>query len=199
MPKGRAFTSGARDLALRAILAAILCSTWIISLPAKGLDKPSKVWVPAVYHGLVMGQSTREDIVKVLGKPKWIGKEQDTGIPIIEYVVRDPIPGTLTVYFRGRSVDGMNLHPDQELTKKDIVHLLGTDYLSVRYALDDCMAEGDTAPICEAVDGPIEHMEYRDRGLAAILNDGKVESIAFVAKPSWSTHCRCTGQNAGRR
>jgi hypothetical protein len=58
----------------------------------------SKVWAAATYHKLTVGTSTREEVLKVLGKPKTIGKEQDTGLPTMTYLVSDPVPGTLVAY-----------------------------------------------------------------------------------------------------
>ena len=52
----------------------------------------TKPWAPVTYHGLVMGKSTRADVLSILGKPKWAGKEPDTGIPIMSFDVSDPVP-----------------------------------------------------------------------------------------------------------
>jgi hypothetical protein len=154
----------------------------------------SKPWTPATYHGLVMGKSTRADVIKVLGNPKWAGREQDTGIPIMSYEVSDPVPGTLVVYVEKEILDGMTLNPKNRLTKSDLLRLLGHDYIIVRYDTDDCLAEGGTAPIYETPNGPIKHMEYRDRGVAVIFYQDNVEAILFTFKPFGPTHSLCAGR-----
>ena len=153
--------------------------------------KHSTTWTPAIYRGIIVGQSTRGDVVKILGKPKWIGKEQDTGLPMVNYSVSRPIVGTLVIYLHQDKVDGMVLTPDRPYTKREITHVLGANYTLVRYETDDCLGEGGASPIYESRDGPIVHLEYRDRGLAVVLKDDQVEAIAFVNKRFGPTHSRC--------
>jgi hypothetical protein len=153
----------------------------------------SKKWVPAVYRGLVVGRSTKADVLRVLGKPKSVGKEQDTGVPTISYAVSHPVQGMLVVYIRRGLLDSMSLFPQTQPTKDDIIGVLGSDYLVVRYAADDCLGEGGAAPIYEDRNGPIERIEYRSRGLAVSLHDGEVDAILFVAKPFGPTRSRCSG------
>jgi len=178
------------------ILAAVMLASLVFQagLKSQSQKQVSKTWVPAVYHGLVVGRSTRSDVVRVLGKPEWKGNESDTGVPIISYTVSDPVPGTLVVYPRRGILDAMALYPKAPITKKDIVRMLGSKYSMVRYASDDCLIDSGTAPIYESPDGPIKHMEYRNRGLAVSFDGDKVEAIMFVDKPFGPTHSRCRGQ-----
>jgi hypothetical protein len=159
----------------------------------------SKTWIPAIYHGLTVGTSTRKDVARVLGKPKWVGKEEDTGLPISSYTVSDPVPGTLVVYTKRDLLDGMMLYPKDTLKQSDIVRILGTDYTVVRYDTDECLTESGTSPLYEAMNGSLRQVEYRQRGLAVILRDAEttnseVEAIGFVDKPFGPTHSRCTGE-----
>ena len=149
-------------------------------------------WTPAVYRGLTIGASTKADAIQVLGKPRFSGTEQDTGLPIMSFAVLKPVPGALTVYLKDGIVDGMTLIPEKQLTRKEAIRVWGSDYVRVRYASDDCLTDGGTAPIYESPDGPIEHLEYRARGQALILHDGFVTAIAFVGKPFGPIHSRCS-------
>jgi hypothetical protein len=179
------------------ILATVLLASLVfqVGLKSQPQKQGSKTWVPAVYHGLVMGKSTRADVLRVLGKPTWVGREADTGIPMMNFTVSDPVPGTLSVLFRrGGILDGMRLSPKQPMTKKDIVRILGSDYLTVRYATDDCLTDAGTAPIYESSDGPIKQLEYRNRGLFVAFHGEEVEEISFVERVSVPTHSRCRGQ-----
>lgn len=157
----------------------------------------SKPWNPATYHGLIMGKSTRADVYKVLGKPKFVGREQDTGIPIMTYVVVDPMPGTLVVYIKKGILDGMRLDLNKRLTKHDIIRIFGSDYIIVHYDTDDCLDEGGTVPIYQSPNGPIKTMEYRDRGIAVSFADDddlKIDAISFTFKEIGPTHSLCAGR-----
>jgi hypothetical protein len=182
--------------------------SWIIALTvtmpallaiAQPQSKPEKVWIPAVYHGITIGKSTKEDAIRALGKPRSLGKEQDTGIPILTFDVSDPVPGAIVVYLNHGIVDGVTLLPKKQLTKKEVVQIFGPDYLRVRYAADNCLTEAGSAPLYESPDGPIEHLEYRRQGQAVVLHGGAVEAIVFVHKPFGPTHSRCAGKKPKKK
>lgn len=177
---------------LAALLAVVLVYHADAQVPAL------KRWSAAVYHGLVVGTSSRDDVLRVLGKPKAVGMEQDTGLPTMMYTVSDPVLGTLIVYTKKGILDGMTLLPKNHLTKGDISRLFGPDYAVVGYSTDDCFTEAGTAPIYEAPDGPIQHLEYRDRGLAAVLHNSDVTAVVFVSGPFGPTHSLCAegGRNS---
>lgn len=163
-------------------------------------SQTSQQWAPANYRGLIVGKSTQTDVLRILGNPKSGRKEQDTGIPYLDYEVSDPVPGTLAVYVRKGTLDGMTLLPKGALTRNDVIRSFGVDYRIVRYATDDCLTRGGAAPIYESPGGQIEHLEYRGRGLAVVLargDDDKVEAIVFTYKPFGPTHSACAPR-AGR-
>jgi hypothetical protein len=81
----------------------------------------SNSWSAATYHGLVMGKSTREDVFKVLGKPKWAGSEPDTGVPIMSYDVADPLPGELEVYTTKGILESMTLNLKEKVSQEGSV------------------------------------------------------------------------------
>jgi hypothetical protein len=153
----------------------------------------SRKWVPAVYRGLIVGKSTRGDVLRVLGKPKYIDKEEETGIPRSNYEVSDPVSGILVVSIERGIVQGMELYPNKQYSNSEIVRVFGSHYLAVRYDFDDCLSGGGSAPIYENPNGLIEHVEYRNRGIAIAFHNGVVESILFVARPFGPTRSRCTG------
>ena len=173
-----------------AVLATFLAIT--AAYYANAQTPASQRWSPATYHDLTIGTSTRSDVLRLLGKPKAVGKEPDTGLPTMTYAVSDPVPGMLTIYTQKGILDGMTLSPKKPLTKNDIIRLFGSDFTIVRYATDDCLTEGGSAPIYEAPNGPIKHMEYRDRGVAAVFNGAEVVAVVFVSKPIGPTHSLCT-------
>lgn len=183
--------------------ALVVMSTAIFALAGALTAEPqaasSQRWVPAVYHGLIVGKSNRADVLRVLGKPTSAGKGGEVGIPYISYDVSDPTPGTLTVYIRRGIIHEMDLKPKAPTTKKDIIRVFGSDYRMVRYSVDDCLNEGGVAPVYEDPDGPIEQMEYRPQGIAVSFDLNEVEVIAFVARGEGPTHSRCPGTSKAKR
>ena len=160
-----------------------------------------KQWSAATYHGLTVGTSTRADVLKLLGKPSFAGKEEDTAIPIMSYEVVDPVPGTLTVYIKSGILDGIGLNPKQRLTQREIIRMFGNGYLIVHYASDDCLDSEGAGPVYRSESGTIKYMEYRDRGIAAALahdDDQKVEEIIFTFKPLGPTHSLCAGRRKNK-
>jgi hypothetical protein len=178
-----------------AMLATFLVLMTVNTAAAQAPDL--RPWSAATYHNLVVGTSTRDDVLRLLGKPNIIGREQDTGVPTMTYTVSDPVPGTLVVYTKKGILDGMMLTPKKSLTKGDIIRSLGPDYIVVHYAMDDCIGEGGAGPIYQTSRGPIKHMEYRDHGLAAVFaydDDQRVEAIVFTFKPFGPSHSICAAR-----
>jgi hypothetical protein len=168
-------------------------SGWIVFASIFGVSAP-KAWIPAKYHGIVVGRSSVHEVIKILGRPKSFDREQDTGIPTVSYDVADPVEGDLAIYLDHDKVSGMTLYPKQQLPAKEAIRIFGPAFLNVRYERDDCLDNGGAAPIYESSTGSIMHIEYRERGLALILSDknnNNVEAIAFVAKPFGPSHSRC--------
>ena len=183
---------------MKRILAITASLSLVVLLSGAASAQSLKPWSAAKYHGLAIGRSSRADVRRQLGKPDSVGTEEDTGLPIMTYTVSDPLPGKLVVYTENGIVDGMTLYPRKDQTKDDIVRIFGPDFIVVHYAVDQCSGDGGTAPIYETSSGPIKHMEYRDRGLAAIFSQGddqKVEAIAFTSRAFGPPHSSCKGSS----
>jgi hypothetical protein len=171
---------------VRLILFATLLSTAAIKAQDVGA-----AWQPATYHGIVVGQSSKDDVAKDLGTPKASRHEQDTGMDTLTYTVSDPVAGSLVVYLQKGVVDGMTLYPNTNLQRSAIAKVIGSRYQVVRYSVDDCLTSGGSAPLYENPKGPILHFESRDKGLAIIIRDGEGVAIAYVSRPYGPTHSRC--------
>jgi len=172
----------------------IIALAIIVVQQASPQKLPERSWSPAMYHDLTVGLSTKDDVLRVLGKPKTIGKEQDTGLPTMTYIVADPVPGVLTVYVPKGVLDGMTLSLKKRLSKSEIVRLFGSGYIAVEYDTDDCLGEGGAAPIYESPNGPIKHLEYRDKGIGVIFHEGEAVAIVFVSKPFGPSHSICAAR-----
>ena len=181
---------------LNAMLAPLLMT---IAVHSTATQTPSlKPWASASYRGLIMGKSTRADVYKVLGKPKWVGREQDTRRPMITYDVSYPVIGELDVDIDKGILISMGLRPKMQMHTKDVIRLFGHDYIVVHYSFDDCLGEGGTAPIYENPNGDFKHLEYRSLGLAAVFtyqNDEIVEEIVYTSGPFGPTHSLCADRS----
>lgn len=171
-----------------------LLAVLVLGLALQSPGQDSRKWSAAVYDHLVVGESSRNAVLKQLGKPDWVGQEADTGLPVMHFTVSDPVPGTLVVHTRHGILGGLALYPKKELTKADIVHMFGSHNLMTRYSSDDCLTEGGSAPIYEDPKGSLEQLEYRSRGIAVAVHGDEVEVIEFVGKPFYPTRSHCKGR-----
>ena len=180
-------------------LSSILCVVVLLACPpvASSQQAGQVEWAPARYHGLVVGKSTQEDVLKVLGKPTSSGKVADTNTRYTAYEVSDPVPGKLMVIMSHGILGEIDLYPKSRLTTAEAARKFGPDYQLVRYSIDDCLGGGGTSPLYEDSQGLVEHIEYRQLGMALNVHRGEVDTIMFVAKPFGPKHSRCTGKSSG--
>ncbi len=148
---------------------------------------------PSGYLGLIVGKSTGNDVVKALGKPEAIAREEDSGVPYWSYTVTDPAPGWLMVFTRKGVLTGIRLILKTSLSRADIVHLYGADILTVHYAFDDCLGNGGAGPVYVSPGGPIEKWEYRGKGKGIVISvhDGQAQEIVFECGPAGPLYSRC--------
>jgi hypothetical protein len=162
-------------------------------------------WRAATYRGLTVGKSTSADMLRVLGKPHWSGppgdQTEDDPDPEVwnEYEAGGDFPGKLTVVLDKRSgvILTIDLDPTN-LSKKQAIEYFGDNYIVTRYAHDNCLGNGESAPVYESPDGPILDIEYRERGIAVSIGSGeRVNTISYVKGPIGATSSQC--KSAGNK
>lgn len=164
--------------------------------PPKSSEQASRVWRPATYRGLIMGKSTRVDMLRVLGKPNWTELfEEEKVKPVVwyHYEGQGELPGDLVVHVDKRSgiIHWMALYT-KNLSKDEAITHFGNDYIITRYDFDDCLGDADAAPVYESPSGSIINIEYRNRGIAVAVDEaGRVDDIGYVSEPIGEVSSKC--------
>ncbi len=192
---------------------AVFCAAWFVqSACARVQDvqrergggvcaQPIRGWCPAEYRGLVIGSSTRDDMLRILGHPaqsEVLGEADDTAREVWHhYQSGGEIPGSLVVVEgRSRQITGVSLYP-HDLSREDIVQKLGGGYVETRYDFDLCLGDEESAPLFESKDGSVVMLEYRLRGLAIAVDDsGRVREVFYLSRPYGAERSRCTGSGS---
>lgn len=153
-------------------------------------------WKPAVYRGLKIGQSTRTEMLSILGTPErseQVGRNSPNSEIWYHYVNPKEFSGDLVVVTSRRSevIIEIRLNP-KELSKQEAVKYFGDDYLVTRYSFDRCLGDEEAAPIYESPIGEITFIEYRQRGIALGIDyRDKVTEINYVRGPIGAASSKC--------
>lgn len=169
------------------------------------VSRGGREWRAAVYRTLIVGKSTREDMLRTLGQPLFAGPpnlqtKTDAHREIWNnYEIGGELPGKLTVIVDQHSgiIMGIDLYPEN-LTREEAIRYFGKDYIVTRYDFDNCLSAdaGESAPLYESPTGAVTNIEYRSRGIALGINGmGKVDQINYVSKPIGAPNSLCYESN----
>lgn len=172
--RGQAYVWHRLVLRNRMGIAALLLAALLFGLSAslQAQKRPAPRWKPATYRGLTVGLSSKEDVLRVLGKPASVSRDSESGEPLWDYRVTAPFPGTLEAYIKhGTTLGGFTLTPSSLVTRAEAVKLFGSNYHYSRHSTPA---------------GPLDMLAYPDRGITIILefeNDEAVDLIIYSPKP----------------
>lgn len=142
-------------------------------------------WQAAVVKGLTIGRSTREEMVRAFGAPKWSESFNEENVDWIHYDGGGEVPGELVFIVDQKTgvIRTLTLSPTK-LTRTDAIKHFGDNYKVSRYQFCKGFEEEDSAPIYESPTGGLVYLEYRTKGIAlAIRYNDEVEYIAYVSDP----------------
>ncbi len=153
-----------------------------------GSSQTGQNWRAATYRGLTIGKSTRADIYRILGKPKWVssstkeskkpGSETQYGYEGSEKII-GKFALIISVNKKGGKIESLRLSPE-DLSMEDAIKYFGIDYVETRYAFCGGFEDTDSAPIYESPEGQLLFLEYRRRGIALSVNyQRKVTEILY--------------------
>jgi hypothetical protein len=146
-------------------------------------------WNSAMFLGITVGETTRSEVIQILGNPATIGTWDwdDSKKPkyrLYHYKINNKYKGDLTVEIETQTnkVLSMDLTPE-EMSIKQATDFFGEDYKPTRYDFCDCsFAKG--SPIFESPQGDLLYFEYKRKGIAISINEqAQVSVILFVNKP----------------
>jgi len=174
---------------------------------APSVHDSKRRWRPAIYRGLTIGKSRRNDMLRVFGQPKWSRSaraeaETESHREIwnnYERIGEFPGISTVVVDNRSRIITRIDFYPEK-LSKAQAIAHFGPRYIITRYAFDSCGADEESEPIYESPDGPLVSLEYRARGIAISIGyQDLVTKISYVAGPIGSAKSRCNKATRIRR
>jgi len=174
------------------LLTFILGATVYFSQRADADCKPNRGWCAGTYRGLTIGQSTRADMVRVLGKPLSSGFSADQDEPknIIWHdygKITGDLSGRLGVETDKRTdkIVSVSIAPD-DMTKEDAIKYFGQDYKLMGYEFCEGFEDETAVPVYENPKATqLNNIEYRARGISISIGfRGRVNEIYFVAEPT---------------
>lgn len=142
---------------------------------------------PAEYKGLWMGVSSKEDVLRVFGRPVAEGKGED-GFLYLTYRDIGIVKGPVDVVVEPRSdiVHFIVVHPDNT-TVEAIMQKLGPGAVETKWSWATCEEDEFVGFGPAYIDPAGEHIgiEYRHLGIYIVpLEDGKVHSIRYSSSPA---------------
>jgi len=146
-------------------------------------------WVAPTFHGLVVGKSTGEDVIRVFGKPKWKGGVQDLIVPSdkdgelqYQYSAVPDLDADMMVYFRKRSgvISAILLYP-KHMTRADVIAKFGSEFEESNEKLGPCPTDRERKIVAQYHQEYGTLLVYRKLGLYVdIKKDGTAFLIAYV-------------------
>jgi hypothetical protein len=148
-----------------------------------------------------MGKSTRADMLRVFGRPKWSETFEENGsnAEVWYHYEGKEIPGEIVVNVgkRRQVILRILLHP-KNLSKEKAIKYFGDQFMITRYEFCAGFEEAESAPLYETPRGQFSYLEYRDKGIAISFDDrGKVADITYVSEPIGGPRSKC--KTAGSR
>jgi hypothetical protein len=146
----------------------------------KAQGSASVGWRPASFRGLQVGKATKDDVLRVLGKPQREWTEPD-GLTYLHYDNAAPPKGVVDVaiFSTTRSLESVAVVPES-MSVKELVRMLGSEYELTRWSSASCLRnESGDEPSYLDPKGSSLVMEYRGLGVAVQFEGDRVRTILY--------------------
>lgn len=165
-------------------------------------------WRSSTYRGLEVGKSTRQDMLRVLGKPEAsvVPQKRITTNPntIIAFHYGGPkgSSGNLIVGLEKATstIAWIETIPENR-SRDDVIKQFGSNYILTGYKPDDCFIDGQPQMLYETSISPMyAQMEYRQIGIAVQLRPNQeVYRIIYISDkwPYGNTSSSCNQPKKG--
>lgn len=141
-------------------------------------------WKPGEFSGLVAGKSSRKDVIRVLGAndPK-----KEKRLETYSYRGKGDFSSTLIIQVNRATgvVETITEQFSPNITRTQAHKKYGNDYREVQYSMLDCPHEGVNPLAYRDPKGPVELIEYPQKGLILWPNrEGfDIAAAVYLAKP----------------
>lgn len=173
-------------------LYMLLVSTFLFcyaSLSAGAAENNGK-YVPATFRNLTLGRSKLSDLLRVLGKPLRVETSESEFV----YVYEQPgVTFRVAVSRTERLVIAVEEYPRVFLSIEQAVQRFGNSLSRFRYSADNCLSDGESAPLYESPTGKHFYLEDRHRGLALhlVTRTGPINFIEYRRDPIGPKKSQC--------
>ena len=140
-------------------------------------------WTPGVYKGIKTGESTRQDVLRIFGRPMRVEFADDKNSDEVWFIypTKDNFTGQLTVAIdkRSKRVHSISLKPEN-VAREVVIERFGKEFVLGKYAFCPGFEYAESAPIFESPQGSMTFIEYPSQGIAVLVNDmGEVYEIGY--------------------
>ena len=156
----------------------------------------NRQWRSATYRGLEVGKSTRQDMLRVLGKPK---------ASVVPQARITTNPNTIIAFhyggpkgYAGNVIVGLEKATHlmawietspESLSRDDVIKQFGSNYILTGYKPDDCFIDGQPQMLyetsAEAMYPIYPQMEYRQLGIAVQVRLNQEVYRIFYISDKW--------------
>jgi len=199
-------------------MTSVLLTLALAFSQAAAVKTDAGKWGAGNFRGLIIGKSTRADVLRRFGKPRWSqtkpeDKEEkereekertgdrDRGehrVTWSSYESIGELPGITNIATDTRTgvIIRIDFFPER-LTRDEAIARFGPNYIVTRYELDRCGRDEDRESLYESPNGSLLTLEYRPRGVALVIQSNDlVSTIRYVNAPLGSLRSKC--QPGGR-
>lgn len=160
-------------------------------------------WQPAVFEGLKIGEASRSEALKVLGKPSsstnsdYNDKPINSGredVEILDIYESFGFYENLMVVSTNKSGIVVEiLSRPKNLQIEQVIKHFGSNYKKTQYDFAECSGDAGSSGIYESKNGEFKYIEYRSKGIAIKIDNSEkqVEEISFVSQPIGNNSSDC--------